>query len=117
MACHMAVDIDCTGHTGNMGGHGFNVQSDGCGLSAKALRSDTKLVDFFKHLILKICIKRIRIVGIQRTHQCFLCKKGTFIKGSADTNADYHRRAGVGACGLYRFQDEVFDLPEGQRRV
>ena len=38
-----------------------------------------------------------------------LCKKCTFVKGSSDTNSDYHWRTWVGACGLYYFKDEILD--------
>ena len=59
MTCYMAVDVNCTWHTCDMSRHSLNVQTDSCGLSAKALRSDTKLVDLLQHLFLKICIVRI----------------------------------------------------------
>ena len=109
MAGYMAVDINCTWHTCNMSRHCFDIQADGCCLSAKSLRSDSKLVYFFQHFFLKISIERIRVLSIQRSHQCFLCKKCTFVKGSSDTNSDYHWRTWVGTCGLYYFKDEILD--------
>ena len=105
----MAVDIDCTWHTCNMSRHCFDIQADSCCLSAKSLRSDSKFVYFLKHFFLKVCIKWIRILGIQWSHQCFLCKKRTFIKCTADTNANYHWRAWVRTCCLYYFKDKVLD--------
>ena len=48
-------------------------------------------------------------MGIQRTHQCLLCKKSTFVKGSTDSNPYNHRRAWIRACCLNNFQNEIFD--------
>ena len=92
-----------------MSRHSLNVQTDSCGLSAKALRSDTKLVDLLQHLFLKICIVRIRVLCIQRTHQRFLCKKCTFVKSSSDTNTNYHRRTWVRTCSFYNLKNEILD--------
>ena len=92
-----------------MSRHCLDVEADGCGLSAKALRSDAEFVDFLQHFFFQICVERIRVLRIDRAHQCFFRKQCTFIEGSADTNADYHRRAWVRACCLNNFQDEILD--------
>jgi len=43
MSCNMAVNINGTGHSGNMGGHGFDVQPD-CRCSApEPLRPDAQV--------------------------------------------------------------------------
>ena len=64
MTGNMTVDVDCTWHSRNVSRHCLNVQTDGCGLSAKALWSDAKLIDFLKHFIFQVCVEWIRVVGI-----------------------------------------------------
>ena len=109
MACYMTVDIDCTGHACDMGRHSLNVQSQSGGLSAKALRSDTKLIDFLQHLFFQICVIgiRIRLLGI--AHQCFLCQQRAFIKGTSDTYAYYHGRTWIRSCCLHGLQNKALD--------
>ena len=102
MAGHMAVDIDCTRHTCNMSGHGLNVQSDGRGLSAEALRSDTELVDLVQHF---------HLPDLHRTGpdceesmgriNAFFARRAAFVKGTSDAHTHNHRRTWVRACGLY----------------
>ena len=109
MACYMAVNIDRTWHTCDMCSHGFNVQTNCCCLSAKSLRSNTQFVYFFQHFFFKVCIERIWIFRIDRTHQCFFSQQCCFIKSSSDTNTYNHRRAWIRTCCFYRLKDKIFD--------
>ena len=72
MARHMAVDVDCTWHACNMGRQSLDIQADCRRLSAESLRSDAKLVDLLKHLFFQVSVERVRVLGIDRTHQRFL---------------------------------------------
>lgn len=47
LARHVAIDVDSTGHTGDMGRHSLNIQPDCCYPSAKSLETDAKLINFF----------------------------------------------------------------------
>ena len=92
-----------------MSRHGLDVEADGRRLAAEALRADAELVDLFEHLFFKVCIERVRVLGIKRAHERLLCKQRCFIKRAADAYADDHRRARVRACGLYDLKDKVLD--------
>ena len=56
------------------------VPGDSCCLSAKSLRSDSKFVYFLKHFFLKVCIKWIRILGIQWSHNAFFARSAHLSK-------------------------------------
>lgn len=77
--------------------------------------ADAELVDLFEHLFFKVCIERVRVLGIKRAHERLLCKQRCFIKRAADAYADDHRRARVRACGLYDLKDEVLDALASRR--
>ena len=65
MTGHMAVDIYCTRHSGNMSWHCLNVQTDRCGFSTKALWSDSQFIHLFQHFFFKISIEWIRVFSIE----------------------------------------------------
>ena len=106
----MAADVDCTGHTRDMGRQRLDIHADGCGPSAESLRPDAELVDLLQHLILQLCIERIFIVGINRTKQRLLRKKGNMVKVSSDADSYYDRRTGIRACLLHSLDDEVLRI-------
>ena len=92
-----------------MGGQSFNVQTDGRGTPAKALRADAKLVDLVQHLFLQIGVEGVGVMGVQRTHNGLFGQQGGLVKGTADAHADDDGGAGVGAGGFYCFQNKVLD--------
>ena len=59
MAGHVATDINSHRKSCNVSGCSFNVYGKGCIFSAKALRTDSKLVYFAKQLCLKFLIIRV----------------------------------------------------------
>ena len=89
--------------------HGLDIQAECSCFTAESLRSDTKLVDFFQHFFLKVCIIWILVFGIYRTHQSFFCKKRSLVKSTADPYSDNHRRTWIRACCLYSFENKIFD--------
>ena len=54
MPGHVAVDVDGAGHSRDMGGHGLDVQADGGGSAAEALRADAEGIDLFQHFLFQI---------------------------------------------------------------
>lgn len=113
---YMTVDINCTRHSRNVCRHCFNIQTDERPFPPKPWGPIPSLF-IFKHFVLKICVKWIWVVGIQRTHQCFLCKKSTFVKGSADSDSDYLGGHGLGPAVSYYFQNEILDSLKSCRRL
>ena len=109
MTGNVAVDIDCARHTRDVSGESFNVKTDSGGLSAEALRTDAECVDLLEHFLLKVCIVRIGMTGVDGSHNSLLCEESSLIEGAADSNADYDGRTGVGACSLNGLDDEVLD--------
>ena len=95
MSCHVAVDIDSDRQPCNVRGHGKHVYSQRGGPAAKALRADAERIDALEQLALKLRVERILIVPARLPQQRLLCQQSRFVKGAAEADADYDRRAGV----------------------
>ena len=60
----MATDINCNRQPCYMGGCCFNINGKRRGITTKALRANTKLVDFGKQFFFQFLIKRITVSDI-----------------------------------------------------
>ena len=98
MSCHVAVDIDSDRQPCNVRGHGKHVYSQRGGPAAKALRADAERIDALEQLALKLRVERILIVPARLPQQRLLCQQSRFVKGAAEADADYDRRAFGPAC-------------------
>ena len=92
-----------------MGGQSFNVQTDGSGLAAKALRADAQSIDLLKHFIFQFCVEGVGMMGVQGAHNGLLGQQGGLVESAADAHTDDHGRTRVGAGIFHSFQDEILD--------
>ena len=62
----MALDVDSSGHRGDMAGGGFDVEGEGCYAAAHSLRAYAELVDSFQKAYFHVFVEGIGVVGAQR---------------------------------------------------
>ena len=95
MSGHVAVDVDGNRQAGNVSGEFFDVDSQGSGLAAKALRTDAEGIDLLQHFLLQLSVERLGVAAVGRTHQSLLCQISSLVEGAADTDANHDGGAGV----------------------
>ena len=114
----MAANIDSDRQPRNMCGPGENPDRKGGRTSAETGGADPGCIDPAKCLLFNPADMGQLRVGINRERQRLFGQQGTFFKGSADTGADHHRRAGVGACiprCIHDGLNDAFLAPDAER--
>lgn len=95
MSVYMTADIDSYRKPCNMCRICININCKRSSCSSKPAGSDSKAVDFHKHLLFHVFyIWNVRMYP-HFSCQSFFCHQRTFFKGSPDSYSNYHRRTGI----------------------
>jgi len=95
MSVYMTADIDSYRKPCNMCRICIDINCKRSSCSSKPSGSDSKAVDFHKHLLFHVFyIWNVRMYP-HFSCQSFFCHQRTFFKGSPDSYSNYHRRTGI----------------------